>query len=289
MLRRNEAKDARMERLKQKRTTLRSLVRKSISDINASIENHEDELSAPQLQLNNLDAAIEPLVPDGDEEQNYVRTIMNQRTGRQLLKNQPHRKIHSHSARTIEHNDRIVTYIANLSQEVEKPYEQGPKQIKRGQKEHQDIPCYFKRPKLEQNGGHEEPSHVFNLTGEANTPVGEEDITIYPFGGAGNIIKETAFRWTLQVAIPHASSTAAVLEAGMSKNTCLQSTELRSSWESNSMGIIEPNLSPKEAHREVIKTFISSNSLIDNRYKVASPWKPMNRQLADNKVVSRKH
>ncbi|KAM7284179.1 uncharacterized protein ISCGN_001276, partial [Ixodes scapularis] len=46
-----------------------------------------------RTQLSNVNASIEPLVPDGDVEENY--------------------------ARTIEYDDKIVTYIATIAQEVE--------------------------------------------------------------------------------------------------------------------------------------------------------------------------
>lgn len=75
---------------------------KLISDIESSNKNHEDErsMNVPsirlgpfQLQLNNMNMAVEPLVLEGDAEQNYVRTI--------------------------KCNDRSSTYIAKLSQEKE--------------------------------------------------------------------------------------------------------------------------------------------------------------------------
>ncbi|XP_040068215.1 uncharacterized protein LOC120841389 [Ixodes scapularis] len=91
-----------MERLKQKRTALRSHVTRLISAIDAVIASHSDErslnvlsvrLSELRIQLSNVNASIEPLVPDGDVEQNY--------------------------ARTIEYDDKFVTYIATIAQVVE--------------------------------------------------------------------------------------------------------------------------------------------------------------------------
>ncbi|XP_040066019.1 uncharacterized protein LOC120839726 [Ixodes scapularis] len=91
-----------MERLKQKRTALRSQVTRLISDIDAAIARHSDErslnvlsvrLSELRIQLSNVNASFEPLLPDGDVEQNYDRTI--------------------------EYDDKVVTYIAAIAQEVE--------------------------------------------------------------------------------------------------------------------------------------------------------------------------
>ncbi|KAG0431804.1 hypothetical protein HPB47_021450, partial [Ixodes persulcatus] len=79
-----------------------SQVTRLMYDIDAAIASHSDErslnvlsvrLSELRTQLSNVNASIEPLVLDGDVEQNY--------------------------ARTIEYDDKIVTYIASIAQEVE--------------------------------------------------------------------------------------------------------------------------------------------------------------------------
>ncbi|KAG0444025.1 hypothetical protein HPB47_014271 [Ixodes persulcatus] len=80
-----------IERLMQKRTVLRSQVTRLISDIHAAIASHSDErslnvlsvrLSELRTQLSKVNASIEPLVPDRDD-------------------------------------DKIVTYIVTIAQEVE--------------------------------------------------------------------------------------------------------------------------------------------------------------------------
>ncbi|KAG0438083.1 hypothetical protein HPB47_017152 [Ixodes persulcatus] len=88
-----------MQRLKQKRKIRRSQVTKVLSEIDAAVEREvlaEEELrillarlSTIHGQLNETDAAIEPLLTDGEAEQEY--------------------------ARTIEYNDRVVAYSARLS------------------------------------------------------------------------------------------------------------------------------------------------------------------------------
>ncbi|KAL1443546.1 hypothetical protein MTO96_045965, partial [Rhipicephalus appendiculatus] len=91
-----------MERLKKKRGALRTQATKLISEADSSLEAQADEatlnvlsarLGAVLTQLNEVDAAVEPLVPDEEAEENY--------------------------ARTIAYNDRIVTYVARLSQQAE--------------------------------------------------------------------------------------------------------------------------------------------------------------------------
>lgn len=91
-----------MDRLKLKRSALRTQVTKLISEAELFLASHANDgalsvlsarLSALQIQLNEVDNAIEPLVVDEDAEQNYIRTI--------------------------EYNDRIVACIAKLSQEAE--------------------------------------------------------------------------------------------------------------------------------------------------------------------------
>ncbi|XP_040069808.1 uncharacterized protein LOC120842711 [Ixodes scapularis] len=104
---------------------------------------------------------------------------------------------------------------------------------------------------------------------------------------------KTDFGWTLQGPIPHSGltascSTAAVLKANVGGSTCSLSTELRSFWELESMGITDPNLPQKEEENEVVRAFTSSIKLTTGRYEVALPWKPMNLQLADNEGVARK-
>ncbi|KAL1427939.1 hypothetical protein MTO96_017058 [Rhipicephalus appendiculatus] len=90
-----------MERLKKKRSALRTQATKLISEADSSLEAQADEatlnvlsarLGALLTQLNEVDAAVEPLVPDEEAEENY--------------------------ARTIAYNDRIVTYVARLSQQA---------------------------------------------------------------------------------------------------------------------------------------------------------------------------
>ncbi|KAH7934433.1 hypothetical protein HPB52_024191 [Rhipicephalus sanguineus] len=91
-----------MDRLKLKRSALRTQVTKLISEAELFLASDANDgalsvlssrLSALQLQLNEVDNAIEPLVVDEDAEQNYISTI--------------------------EYNDRIVACIAKLSQEAE--------------------------------------------------------------------------------------------------------------------------------------------------------------------------
>ncbi|KAL1438962.1 hypothetical protein MTO96_047607 [Rhipicephalus appendiculatus] len=81
-----------MERLKKKRSALRTQATKLISEADSSLEATLNVLSARlgALQLNEVDAAVEPLVPDEEAEENY--------------------------ARTIAYNDR--TYVARLSQQA---------------------------------------------------------------------------------------------------------------------------------------------------------------------------
>ncbi|KAG0415875.1 hypothetical protein HPB47_006954, partial [Ixodes persulcatus] len=85
-----------------KRDLVTSQVTRLISDIDAAIASNSDErslnvflvrLSELRTQLSNVNASMEPLVPDGDVEQNYSSTI--------------------------EYDDKIVTYIATIAQEVE--------------------------------------------------------------------------------------------------------------------------------------------------------------------------
>ncbi|KAL1421189.1 hypothetical protein MTO96_004200, partial [Rhipicephalus appendiculatus] len=90
-----------MERLKKKRGALRTQATKLIPEADSSLEAQADEatlnvlsarLGAVLTQLNEVDAAVEPFVPDEEVEENY--------------------------ARTIAYNDRIVTCVARLSQQA---------------------------------------------------------------------------------------------------------------------------------------------------------------------------
>ncbi|KAL3210404.1 hypothetical protein MRX96_037174 [Rhipicephalus microplus] len=90
-----------MERLKKKRSALRSQPTKLISEADSSLEAQADEatlnvlsarLGALLKQLNEVDAAVEPLVPDEEVDENY--------------------------ARTIAYNDRIVACVAMLNQQA---------------------------------------------------------------------------------------------------------------------------------------------------------------------------
>ncbi|XP_070378095.1 uncharacterized protein [Dermacentor albipictus] len=125
-----------MERLKRKRSALRAQVTKLISEAHFFLESHADEgalnvlsarLSALQTQLNEVDAAIEPLVQDQDAELNYVRTI--------------------------EYNDRIVAHMAKLRQEAEKDLltKQAEMSATRAQTDGPTAgpKCKLKLPKLE--------------------------------------------------------------------------------------------------------------------------------------------
>ncbi|KAL3188754.1 hypothetical protein MRX96_022256 [Rhipicephalus microplus] len=90
-----------MERLRKKRSALRSQAMKLISEADSSLEAQADEvtlnvlsarLGALLTQLNEVDAAVEPLVPDKEVDENY--------------------------ARTIAYNDRIVACVARLNQQA---------------------------------------------------------------------------------------------------------------------------------------------------------------------------
>lgn len=90
-----------MDRLKLKISALRTQVTKLISEAELFLASNAKDgalnvlsagLSAIQIQLNEVDTAIESLVVDEDSEQNYIRTF--------------------------EYNDQIITCIAKRSQEA---------------------------------------------------------------------------------------------------------------------------------------------------------------------------
>ncbi|XP_040071686.1 uncharacterized protein LOC120844133 [Ixodes scapularis] len=126
-----------MERLKGKRTALRTQVTNLLSEIDSYIESNEKNeknlsissarLGALQAQLNEVDAAIEPLVPEGEAEQNFVRTI--------------------------EYNDRVVTCIATLQEELKEVRAGAPRNLDSSPMNNNGnattTACRVKLPKLE--------------------------------------------------------------------------------------------------------------------------------------------
>ncbi|KAM7281930.1 uncharacterized protein ISCGN_002089 [Ixodes scapularis] len=126
-----------MERLKGKRTALRTQVTKLLSEIDSYIKSNEKNeknlsissarLGALQAQLNEVDAAIEPLVPEGEAEQNFVRTI--------------------------EYNDRVVTCIATLQEELKEVRGSAPRNLDSSPMSNNGnattTACRVKLPKLE--------------------------------------------------------------------------------------------------------------------------------------------
>lgn len=125
-----------MERLKGKRTALRAQVTKLLTEIDSYIESNEKNekklsispagIGALQAQLNEVDADIEPLIPEGEAEQNFVRTI--------------------------EYSDRVVTCIAQLQEELKEVRATAPRNldsppIHNGNRA--TTACRVKLPKLE--------------------------------------------------------------------------------------------------------------------------------------------
>lgn len=125
-----------MEQLKGKRTALQTQVTKLLSEIDSYIKSNEKNeknlsifsarLGALQAQLNEVDAAIEPLVPE-EAEQNFVQTI--------------------------EYNDQVLTYIATLQEELKEVRARAPQNSDSSAMHNNGnattTACRVKLPKLE--------------------------------------------------------------------------------------------------------------------------------------------
>lgn len=105
----------------------------------------------------------------------------------------------------------------------------------------------------------------------------------------GLVAIKTHFGWTLQGTVPYSntSTTVAVLRAVVAENKCALTTQLKSFWELESMGIVD-QVPHNQEHEEVHKAFESSIKFTNGRYEVALPWKPVDFRLADNEGVAKK-
>ncbi|XP_077553403.1 uncharacterized protein LOC144168258 [Haemaphysalis longicornis] len=137
--------------------------------------------------------------------------------------------------------------------------------------------------------------------------VGEEEVTIYPFGGTQNVTKKkrrVVRVWLRsQYSRKEHSVDALEIEDICSDHLALPdsvvqtivvtqqnpnlSTELRAFWELESLGITETNCGRGGENEKVREDFISSLAFIDGRYEAGLPWKPLNRQLETNETVAR--
>ncbi|KAL1421198.1 hypothetical protein MTO96_004209 [Rhipicephalus appendiculatus] len=191
-----------------------------ISEADSSLEAQADEatlnvlsarLDALLTQLNEVDAAVEQLVPDEEAEENY--------------------------ARTNAYNDRIVTCVARLSQQA--------------------------------------GAQRANAITAAEASWAPRNGNLRANGSKGT------------VPYSNTSATVAVFRAVVAENKCALTTQLKSFWELESIGIVD-QVPHNQEHEEVHKAFESSIKFTNGRYEVALPWKPMDFRLADNEGVAKK-
>ncbi|KAL3238012.1 hypothetical protein MRX96_048115 [Rhipicephalus microplus] len=105
----------------------------------------------------------------------------------------------------------------------------------------------------------------------------------------GLVAINTHFGWTLQGTVPYGNTSATItaVRAVVAENKFAMTTQLKSFWELESMGIVD--LVPRnQEQEEVHKAFESSIKFTNGRYEEALPWRPIDFHLAGNKGVAKK-